>query len=72
VPIKDHTGLQGHYDAVLEIAPAGLPRNPDPGDEVGAPPLPTALEKQLGLKLNKQRDQVDTFVIDHIGTLTEN
>lgn len=70
--VVDHTGLEGHYDAVLDFGPEGLSENPDSSDEIGLPPLPGALEKQLGLKLDKQKAQVDVFVIDHIGTLSEN
>jgi len=70
--VVDHTGLEGHYDAVLDFGPEGLSENPDTSDEIGLPPLPGALEKQLGLKLDKQKAQVDVFVIDHIGTLSEN
>jgi uncharacterized protein (TIGR03435 family) len=70
--VVDHTGLEGRYDAVLDFGPNGVPENPDTSDEIGLPPLPAALEKQLGLKLVKQNAQVDYFVIDHIGTLSEN
>jgi uncharacterized protein (TIGR03435 family) len=70
--VVDKTGLAGRYDAVLDIS--GAPPNADSAtsDELGLPPLPVALEKQLGLKLVKQNAKVDVFVIDHIGTLSEN
>jgi uncharacterized protein (TIGR03435 family) len=71
-PVIDHTGLPGRYDAVLEFGPPGVSQSPDPSDEFGLPLLPEALEKQLGLKLNKQKAQVDVFVLDHIGALSEN
>ena len=70
--VVDRTGLQGHYDAVLDFTPGYVGLGPDPGDALGVPMLPTALEKQLGLKLEKQNAQVDVFVTDHMGTLTEN
>jgi uncharacterized protein (TIGR03435 family) len=70
--VVDHTRLEGHYDAVLDFGPNTVAPNPDPSDEIGLPLLPVALEKQLGLKLDKQKAQVDVFVIDHIGTLSEN
>ncbi len=73
LPVVDKTGLAGHYDAVLDFGPDGVPQNADSTpDEIGLLPLPGALEKQLGLKLVKQNAQVDNFVIDHIGELTEN
>jgi uncharacterized protein (TIGR03435 family) len=70
--VVDRTGLEGHYDAVLDVGLATAPANPDTSDEIGLPQLPEALQKELGLKLEKQSAQVDYFVIDHIGTLTEN
>jgi uncharacterized protein (TIGR03435 family) len=72
LPVVDRTGLEGHYDAVLDFGPNTVEPNPDPSNEIGLPLLPVALEKQLGLKLDKQKAQVDVFVIDHIGTLSEN
>lgn len=71
-PVVDGTGLQGRYDALLEFAPP-LPPNAETADDaIGVPQLPTALEKQLGLKLVKQKAQVDVFVIDHVEPPTEN
>jgi uncharacterized protein (TIGR03435 family) len=71
--IVDKTGLAGSYDAVLDFGPDGVPPNAESTpDEIGLLPLPVALEKQLGLKLVKQDAQVETFVIDHIGELSEN
>ena len=72
LPIADNTGLQGHYDAVLDYGPP-VPRDAaDADDATGAPQFPIALEKQLGLKLVKQKAQVDVFIIDHVEQPTEN
>jgi len=72
----DKTGLTGKYDFTLEYANAGLPGAPgrglaasptgeaDLGDS--APDLFTALEKQLGLKLEKSKTQLDVVVVDHM------
>jgi uncharacterized protein (TIGR03435 family) len=70
--VVDRTGLEGNYDAVLDIGIDAAPQNPDTSDEIGLPTLLVALQKELGLKLEKQNAQVDYFVIDHIGTLSEN
>jgi uncharacterized protein (TIGR03435 family) len=70
--VVDRTGLEGHYDAVLDFGLNGIPQNPETSDEIGLPLMPAALQTQLGLKLDKQSAQVDVFVIDHFGTLTEN
>jgi bla regulator protein blaR1 len=70
--VVDQSGLEGHYDAVLDFGPRLPPSAEAADDTVGAPQLPTALEKQLGLKLVKQKAQVDMFVIDHVEPPTEN
>jgi uncharacterized protein (TIGR03435 family) len=70
--VVDHTALAGRYDAVLDFGSNAVPQNPDNSDEIGLPLLPVALEKQLGLKLAKQSAQIDVFVIDHLGTLSDN
>jgi uncharacterized protein (TIGR03435 family) len=80
----DKTGLTGKYDFTLEFSQAGLPgplgRGPaavppeaanDTSDP--APDLFNAIEKQLGLKLEKSKTQLDVVVIDHMDkTPTEN
>ncbi len=71
--VVDRTGLAGRYDAVLDFGPDGVPPNAASfSDEIGLPPLPAALEKELGLKLVKQNAAVEVLVVDHIGTLSEN
>ena len=72
--IIDKTGLAGFYDADLEFA-AEFPMQPPPG----APPLPppnpdapsiyTALQEQLGLKLESSRGPVEVVVIDRVEAL---
>lgn len=70
--VVDETGLAGRYDAVLDFGPDSAEPNADSSEMIGLPPLPGALEKQVGLKLVKQNAPVDTFVIDHIEKLSEN
>jgi uncharacterized protein (TIGR03435 family) len=71
--VVDQTGLTGRYDAVLDFGPDQAPPNANSSsDEIGLPPLPAALEKQLGLKLVKKNALVEVFVVDHIGALSEN
>jgi uncharacterized protein (TIGR03435 family) len=75
-PLFDKTGLQGGYDFTLEYMPS-LPStvnmSPDeavalakiyPPDE--APPLPVALQQQLGLKVIPAKEQVEILAIDHV------
>jgi uncharacterized protein (TIGR03435 family) len=78
--VVDKTGFTGrfglHLDFAMDDALAGLP-NPT-GPDVSAPPdsakptLFTALQEQLGLKLDPSKGPVDVFVIDHVERPTEN
>jgi bla regulator protein blaR1 len=71
-PVIDRTGLTGFYDFELTFNP-GTPLPPPPA---GAPPLAptdpdapslfTALQGQLGLKLDATRGPVEVLVIDRI------
>jgi len=68
--VVDKTGLAGNYNFQLSWSPddAGPP-SPD----VAAPPdIFTALEEQLGLKLQPGKEEMDTFVIDHVELPSEN
>jgi uncharacterized protein (TIGR03435 family) len=59
--VQDQTGLKGVFDFKLEWEPD--PGSPNAGS---APSLFTALEEQLGLKLESERGAVDVLVIDHV------
>ena len=67
-PVVDRTGLAGTYDIVLEYEPANQPVAiaPDnPGvPEVGAPPLRSAVQQQLGLKLEGTRGPLPIVIIE--------
>lgn len=56
---------------VLGGPEGGSAKGDAPPDEVG-PTLFTALEEQLGLKLESQKGPVDVIVIDHIDLPSEN
>jgi uncharacterized protein (TIGR03435 family) len=62
--IADKTGLTGPYDFKLEFSTGVLNVDGNPG--APAPDVFTALEKQLGLKLEKTKIQLDVLTIDHI------
>jgi uncharacterized protein (TIGR03435 family) len=73
-PIVDRTGLTGTYDATLEFAfafkqggaPDGTANAMIPSDPSGPPSIFTALQEQLGLKLESQKGPADVLVIDHV------
>jgi uncharacterized protein (TIGR03435 family) len=70
--VTDRTGLSGAFDVDLRFDPEGLPDLGPPG--LARPPAPpnsdapsffTALQEQLGLKLDTDRGPIDVIVIDH-------
>ena len=69
--VVDRTGLPGRYVFTLRFAPPGA--GPGASDAADAPPiLFTALQEQLGLKLEATRVPIDSLVIDHIERPIEN
>ena len=80
--VLDKTGLTGNYDFILKwsiddrtgqpfAAPDISPGVPAPRDTSGIS-LPTALQEQLGLKLESIKGPVQVLVIDHIEKPSEN
>jgi uncharacterized protein (TIGR03435 family) len=75
-PIQDHTGLSGAFDIDLVWTPDRSPQRP-PGASDPPPADPnstslfTALQEQLGLKLESTKGPVDVLVIDHVEHPTE-
>ncbi len=82
--VVDRTGLTGKYDFTLQWTPdpsqtpmfKGALGGPPPADNApspgsAGPSIFTALQQQLGLKLEPQQGQVDMVVIDHVEMPTE-
>jgi uncharacterized protein (TIGR03435 family) len=62
--VADKTGLKGMYDVELKWTPE---------DSTGdAPPIFTAVQEQLGLRLQPSKGPVETLVVDHLEKPTEN
>jgi uncharacterized protein (TIGR03435 family) len=73
--VLDKTGLTGRYDFVLKWTPdAGMSGAGDAGasPEASGPSLFTALQEQLGLKLDATKGSVDTIVIDSVEMPSDN
>jgi uncharacterized protein (TIGR03435 family) len=65
MPISDQTGLQGVFDFQMEFAPrAPGAISPNPEMDV-APNLLTAVQQQLGLRLNGRKVPTDVIVVEH-------
>ena len=84
-PVIDRTGLTGSFDFNLEWTPdpgqSGGPFGggaPPPGIDAPPPPDPngpsvfTAVQEQLGLRLESQRGPVEMLVIDRVEKPSEN
>ncbi len=81
--VVDRTGLAGAFDFTLQWTPEGLPpapaAPPPPGGGPGllppvdpnGPSIFTAVQEQLGLKLDAQRGAVDVLVIDSVTAPTD-
>jgi len=79
-PVLDATGIEGGWDFTLIFSfrpmmlagagrggdTAGTNAVPSASDPTGGYSLSEALEKELGLKLEKQKRPMPVFVIDHI------
>jgi uncharacterized protein (TIGR03435 family) len=74
--VVDKTGIDGKYDLTLEWSPDDRSaKTTDPSNEISAPPGPsifTAVQEQLGLRLESTKAPVQTLVIDHIEEPSEN
>jgi uncharacterized protein (TIGR03435 family) len=75
--VTDRTGLTGNFDINLTWTPdQGGPRPPGAPDlppvDPNGPSIFTALQEQLGLKLDSQRGPVSVLVIDRAEHPTEN
>ena len=82
-PILDRTGLTSKYDFELKWTPdqsspngpLGGPLPPSPDAAPADPNLPTiftAIQEQLGLKLDSSKGPVEIIVIDHVERPSEN
>lgn len=69
-PIADHTGLEGLYSFKLTFSRPTL--SPQTTDTSNAPSIFTAIQEQLGLRLEPTTISSRVVVIDHIERPTEN
>jgi uncharacterized protein (TIGR03435 family) len=66
-PVIDKTGLTGIYSYTLQIGRQWSESDPD-----SWPSIFTAVQDQLGLKLEAAHESVPNLVVDHITKPTEN
>jgi uncharacterized protein (TIGR03435 family) len=79
--VVDKTGLTGYYDIALTYTPTGdqLPQGPPPPGAPAPPPIDpdgpnffTALQEQLGLKLEPSNAMVPVLVVGSASRPTPN
>jgi uncharacterized protein (TIGR03435 family) len=71
-PVLDATGVPGVFDFKLEWSTQdGAAKAPD-ANELAGPSMFTALQEQLGLKLESAKGLVEIIVVDHAEKPTEN
>jgi uncharacterized protein (TIGR03435 family) len=81
--VIDKTGLTGKYDLELNWTPDqgsdpmfkgadGAPQRADTAPDASGPSIFTAVQEQLGLKLQSTKGPVETLVVDHIEMPSEN
>ena len=63
-PVIDHTGLTGRWDIDLEFSGTGPLTTADTPDAPTS--VFTAVQEQLGLKLEPRKERMDVLVIDHV------
>jgi len=82
--VLDKTGLKGNYDFTLKWAPeqgqgmmiggpgSGPPPDGTPPPDASGPSIFTALQEQLGLKLEATKAPAEVLTIDHVERPSEN
>lgn len=63
-PVIDRTGMSGSFDLKLQYSPVENPVNPTSPSDGAGPDILTAVEEQLGLRLEATKAAVDVLVID--------
>ena len=75
-PVLDRTGIAGKFDFDLKLAAFRVTSAPTPGASPVTGPsgesIFTAIEEQLGLRLEPRRAPVEVLVIDHVERPSEN
>ncbi len=77
-PVVDRTGIEGHWNFALKWTPDetqfqvfGVKIVPNDAADA-PPPIFTAIQEQIGLKLDAAKTTVDVMVLDHVEKPSEN
>jgi uncharacterized protein (TIGR03435 family) len=72
LPVADSTGVQGKFDFKLEWTPDDMQAKPGLPEVASGPSIFTAVQEQLGLKLESRKVPVEVLVIDHAEPPSQN
>ena len=70
--VVDKTGLDGRYELSLKWTPDDAPGGAGTAPADTGPSIFTAIQEQLGLKLESQKGPVPILVVDHIDLPSQN
>ncbi len=70
--VKDMTGLTGEFDFTLDWAPDEAPPGAEPAPATDGADLFTAVQEQLGLKLEPAKGPVEILVVEQAERASEN
>jgi uncharacterized protein (TIGR03435 family) len=59
-PVVDYTGTPGRYDLTLDWSPIDKPT-----ENAAAPSIVSAIEEQLGLRLEARKMPLEVLIVDH-------
>jgi uncharacterized protein (TIGR03435 family) len=65
-PVQDATGIEGEYEISLEWTPDGGGTQPEGTPSPAGPSIYTAVQEQLGLRLEPRNVPLDYLVVDHV------
>jgi uncharacterized protein (TIGR03435 family) len=70
MPVLDMTGLKGRYDFMVDLLPYAPERPDSPVDIIAI--VITALQEQLGLKVESRKSPIEVLVVDRAERPSEN
>jgi uncharacterized protein (TIGR03435 family) len=70
--VFDGTGIAGKYNLDLRWSPDEMQAEGSRQGNDDSPSLYTAIQEQLGLKLQEEKRPAQVFVIDHVDMLSDN
>jgi uncharacterized protein (TIGR03435 family) len=71
-PIKDQTNLNGLHDVLFQFSPQQPDTSQVPAADPSGPSIFTAIQQELGLKLESSKGTIEVLVIDSVQRPSQN